>query len=152
MAANNLKQGCGALIYATSTKRYLFLNRNTGKFPSTWGLVGGKIEHNESIEHGLVREISEELGGVVKDAKIIPIEQYTSESGVFVYHTFLINVDEEFIPVLNAEHKGYCWVSLDGLPRPLHPGVEKTLGSSVILSKLKTLTTNSILVEKQLNT
>lgn len=151
MAANNLKQGCGALIHATSTKRYLFLNRNTGKFPNTWGLVGGKIEHNETIENGLVREIGEELGGIVKDAKIIPIEQYTSENGIFVYHTFLIKVDDEFIPALNSEHKGYCWVSLDGLPRPLHPGVEKTLSSSIILSKISTLTTNSILIEKQLN-
>lgn len=139
MAANNLKQGCGALIYATSTKRYLFLNRNTGKFPNTWGLVGGKVEHNETIENGLVREISEELGGIVQDAKIIPIEQYTSESGIFVYHTFLIKVEDEFIPVLNSEHKGYCWVSLDGLPRPLHPGVEKTLSSNTIRTKLNTI-------------
>lgn len=151
MAANNLKQGCGALIYATSTKRYLFLHRNTGKFPNTWGLVGGKVEHNESIESGLMREIGEELGGTVQDAKLIPIEQYTSESGIFVYHTFLIKVEDEFIPALNAEHKGYCWVSLDGLPRPLHPGVEKTLSSQFILQKISTLTTNSILIEKQLN-
>jgi 8-oxo-dGTP pyrophosphatase MutT (NUDIX family) len=139
MAANNLKQGCGALIYATNTNRYLFLLRNSGKFPDTWGIVGGKIEQHESIETGLIREISEELGGCVKDAKIIPIEQYTSDNGVFVYHTFLIKVDEEFIPVLNDEHKGYCWVKLEGIPRPIHPGVGKTLSSPTIKEKLYTI-------------
>lgn len=153
MATNNLKQGCGALIYSTSTNRYLFLLRNSGKFPFTWGLVGGKIEHNEMLEDGLVREMEEELGGIVKNAKIIPIEKYTSDSGIFVYHTFLIKVDEEFIPVLNSEHKGYCWVSLDGLPKPLHPGVEKTLNSISIREKLLAIEKQtSIFVEKQLNT
>lgn len=139
MAANNLKQGCGALVYATATKRYLFLLRNTGKFPLTWGLVGGKIESDEEIEAGLFREMREELGGTVPNAKIIPIERYTSDTGIFTYHTFLIKVDDEFIPVLNSEHKGYCWVSLDALPAPLHPGVEKTLGSTAILNKLHTI-------------
>ena len=150
MAANNIKQGCGALIRANTTGRYLFLLRNSGKFPNTWGLVGGKINSGETIEVGLIREISEELGGCIKDAKIIPIEQYTSDSGVFVYHTFLIRVDDEFVPELNSEHKGYCWVTLDGLPKPLHPGVEKTLTSECIRKKL-TVNTNSIFVEKQLN-
>jgi 8-oxo-dGTP pyrophosphatase MutT (NUDIX family) len=144
MAANNLKQGCGALICATTTKRYLFLHRCSGKFSSTWGLVGGKIEHHESIEKGLLREISEELGGIVKDAKIIPIEQYTSDSGIFVYHTFLIQVDDEFIPFLNTEHSGYCWTTLNSLPRPLHPGVEKTLGSNTIKEKLRTIEQSKI--------
>ena len=139
MAINNLKQGCGALIYATSTKRYLFLLRNSGKFPLTWGLVGGKIETNEEIETGLFREMREELGGTVPNAKIIPIECYTSDTGIFIYHTFLIKVDEEFIPVLNGEHKGYCWVTLDALPTPLHPGVEKTLNSTIIKTKLSTV-------------
>jgi 8-oxo-dGTP pyrophosphatase MutT (NUDIX family) len=139
MAINNIKLGCGAVIHAKSSNRYLFLLRNTGKFPNTWGLVGGKIEIGESIENGLIREISEELGGRVNDAKIIPIDQYTSDSGVFIYHTFLIQVDEEFIPYLNSEHKGYCWVSLEGLPKPLHPGVEKTLNSKIVKEKLHTI-------------
>lgn len=139
MAINHLKLGGGAFIHAKSSNRYLFLLRNSGKFPNTWGLVGGKIEIGESIENGLKREINEELGGKINDAKIIPIDQYTSDSGIFIYHTFLIQVDDEFIPYLNSEHKGYCWVSLDALPRPLHPGVEKTLSSKSIKEKLYTI-------------
>ena len=66
------------MIYCTTTNRYLFLLRSDGKFPDTWGLVGGKIETGESIIDGLNREIQEEMGGEIKGAKIVPIEQFIS--------------------------------------------------------------------------
>lgn len=139
MAISNIKQGCGALIYCSSTHRYLFLLRTNGKFNNTWGLVGGKVERNESIVDGLKREIQEELGGEIKDAKIIPIEQFTSDNGKFIYHTFLIKVEEEFVPLLNDEHKGYCWVKLDDYPKPLHPGVYRTFRLKSSKEKIKAL-------------
>jgi 8-oxo-dGTP pyrophosphatase MutT (NUDIX family) len=101
--------------------------------------VGGKIERNETVLEGLMREIKEEIGGEIKDAKIVPIEQYTSDNGKFVYHTFFIKVDEEFVPELNHEHKGYCWVKLDDFPRPLHPGVYRTFMFDVNREKIKTI-------------
>jgi len=139
MATNNIKEGCGALIYCTSTHRYLFLLRNDGKFPNTWGIVGGKIEQNETILQGLEREIEEELGGQIDGAKIIPIEKYTSNNNRFIYHTFLIKVEEEFVPVLNHEHIGYCWVPIDLHPTPLHPGVYRTFKFKNIKEKIKVL-------------
>jgi 8-oxo-dGTP pyrophosphatase MutT (NUDIX family) len=137
MATNDIKQGCGALIYCTSTHRYLFLLRNDSKFPNTWGIVGGKIEQNETILQGLEREIKEELGGQIDGAKIIPIEKYTSNNNRFVYHTFLIKVEEEFVPILNQEHTGYCWVPMDLHPTPLHPGVHRTFKFKNIREKIK---------------
>jgi 8-oxo-dGTP pyrophosphatase MutT (NUDIX family) len=137
MATNNIKQGCGALIYCTSTHRYLFLLRNDGKFPNTWGIVGGKVEQNETILQGLEREIKEELGGQIDGAKIIPIEKYTSNNNKFIYHTFLIKVEEEFVPILNHEHTGYCWVPIDLHPTPLHPGVYRTFKFKNIKEKIK---------------
>lgn len=138
MATNNLNQSCGSLIYCTSTHRYLFLLRNNGKFPDSWGLVGGKIEAGESILEGLMREIREELGGEILGAKIIPIEQYTSDNKRFTYHTFLIKVETEFVPELNNEHKGYCWVPLEAYPRPLHPGVFRSIRAEKTRMKIKT--------------
>ena len=130
--------GCGALIFCTKTKRFLFLLRSKGKYPNSWGLVGGKIESKESIMSGLEREIKEELGGNIDGAKILPIEKYTSDNEKFVYHTFLIKVEEEFIPELNSEHKGYCWVPLEDHPKPLHPGITRILNADAIRLKLKT--------------
>lgn len=129
----------GALIYCANTKRYLFLLRNNTKHSGHWGIVGGKVEAGESVAQGLQREIQEELGGVINGAKIIPIEQYTSDNGKFVFHTFLISVDSEFVPELNPEHRGFCWVHLEDHPKPLHPGVWRSFNFSAIVNKLKTM-------------
>jgi 8-oxo-dGTP pyrophosphatase MutT (NUDIX family) len=128
----------GALIYCRATHRYLFLLRN-GTHSGSWGLVGGKIENSESIVEGLTREMIEELGGFVAGAKLIPIEKFTSESNKFEYHTYVIKVDEEFVPELNREHRGYCWVPLNDYPKPLHPGVWRTFKFSSVVDKLRTI-------------
>ena len=49
----------GALFYATSTKRFLFLQRNDPKTKGSWGLVGGRARYTESAFEGLSREIQE---------------------------------------------------------------------------------------------
>jgi len=131
----------GALIYCRKTHRYLFLLRNGSKHSGSWGLVGGKIEPGETVVEGLNREIAEELGGMIKDAKLIPIEKFTSDTSKFEYHTYIITVDEEFVPMLNREHRGYCWVHLDDYPKPLHPGVWRTFKFNSVIEKIKTLET-----------
>lgn len=135
MAVNIIK-GCGAFIYSKSTNRYLFLLRNNKNASKTWGIVGGKLNANETMLEGLTREIEEELGGRIVDAKLIPIEKYVNNDR-FSYDTFLICVDEEFIPALNHEHSGYCWVPLDFYPRPMHPGVYRSLTHKKIRDKIK---------------
>lgn len=132
-------EGIGTFIYSTSTRRYLFLLRNNGKYSGTWGVVGGKSENQETILETLFREIQEELGGVITDPKIIPLETFTSDNGKFTYQTFLTPVDKEFVPSLNDEHRGYCWVSLQDHPKPLHPGVWRTINFDAIAEKIKTL-------------
>lgn len=135
----NSIENVGAFTYCISTKRYLFLLRNHGKHSGTWGLVGGKIENNESIISGLLREIQEELGGTILDPKLIPVEKFTSDKGNFTYHTFIIPVEQEFIPILNDEHRGYCWVELHDFPKPLHPGVWRTINFESVKAKIKTV-------------
>lgn len=138
MVSGHLIASCGALIYSTSTNRYLFLLRNTRQ-SGTWGLVGGKIESGESVVQALLREMAEEIGGVINDPKFIPIEKFTSDNNRFVYHTFVCPVDHEFVPELNSEHRGYCWVKIKDHPKPLHPGVWKTFKFDVIKRKLEVL-------------
>jgi len=134
-----LVEGVGTFIYSTSTQRYLFLLRNTTKYSGTWGLAGGKIDANEQILESLYRELREELGYDFTNDKVIPIEKFTSDNGNFSYHTFLIPVTEEFVPNLNYEHRGYCWVSLEDHPKPLHPGVWRTVNFKSVVDKIKTL-------------
>lgn len=134
-------EGCGALIYCTTTHRYLFLLRAGLKHAGSWGLVGGKIEAGETVGQALIREIREEIGPVLDAPKLIPIEKFTSENKNFIYHTFLITVDQEFIPILNNEHRGYSWVPLRDHPKPLHPGVWRTFNFKSVIEKLKTIET-----------
>jgi len=136
---SSLIEGVGTFIYSISTHRYLFLLRNTKKYAGTWGLAGGGIEAGEQILDSLYRELDEELGYDFSLTKVIPIEKFTSDNGRFTYHTFLIPVDEEFVPVLNSEHRGYCWVGLDDHPKPLHPGVWRTVNFSSVVEKIRTL-------------
>lgn len=116
----------------------MFLLRSTGSWARTWALPGGKVDAGETVVVGLSREISEELGGRILFPKLLPIEKYTSDNGKFIYHTFFISVDDEFVPVLNEEHIGYAWLPLSAAPKPLHPGISRTLGNDVIVAKINT--------------
>lgn len=130
-------ESTGALIYSIQTHRYLFLLRAGTRYSNTWGLPGGKVDAGETVSEGLIREILEELGGTIDKPKLIPIEKFTSDNGKFCYHTFLIPVDEEFIPYLNEEHKGYAWCGIEDYPKPLHPGVWRTVNFNEVIAKLR---------------
>ena len=129
----------GTIFFSTSTKRYLFLLRNKDSHGDTWAFVGGKVESGESPIEGLTREIEEEVGFLPNIKKNIPIEKFTNKNKQFEYHTFISVVEEEFIPKLNKEHKGYAWVSIEGWPKPLHPGVFSTFKIEEIMGKIKTV-------------
>ena len=144
-----INHSVGALIYSIRTKRYLFLLRDGYKFAGTWGLVGGKIEAGETPIVALLREMTEEIGGIITDPKIIPIEKFTSDNGNFTYHTFVTPVDDEFMPELNSEHRGYCWVKLGDLPKPLHPGFWKTINFDSVMKKLAVLESILTVTPKQ---
>lgn len=133
-------ESCGALLYCKSTRRFLFLLRaGDRRRAKSWGLVGGKIEAGETIQQGLIREISEEIGFDASAHRLIPIEKFTSSDEKFVYHTFMMAVENEFCPQLNHEHVGYCWTRLDDYPKPLHPGVWRIFSFSAVINKIRTM-------------
>ena len=116
----------GALFYSLATERFLFLHRTGNKSNVSWGLVG------------LKREIQEEIGNV-EYKKVVPLESFVSNDNHFFFHTYLIVVDNEFIPTLNNEHDGYAWVSSAKWPKPLHHGLRNTLQNKTIQNKLSTI-------------
>jgi 8-oxo-dGTP pyrophosphatase MutT (NUDIX family) len=130
----------GGLFLAKDTKRFLLLLRTQGKTAGTWGLVGGRKEPSDATAfEALKREIEEEIGVVNNIKKTIPLELFTSNDQNFQYNTYVVLVDNEFIPVLNKEHSGYAWCSFDSWPKPLHQGVKASLASRVIRAKLELL-------------
>jgi 8-oxo-dGTP pyrophosphatase MutT (NUDIX family) len=127
------------LIYARTTNRYLFLLRNKSRHSGSWGIVGGKVDRGETVLQSLIREIQEEIGMDYSTQKFIPLETFTADNRKFVYYTFVVGVDAEFVPALNDEHRGYCWVELDDYPKPLHPGLWRSFSFNTVLKKIRTL-------------
>lgn len=131
-------KSAGALFKSISTNRYLFLLRSSQtSYPSRWGLVGGKVHHNEYIVEGLKREVEEEIGFFPNVEKIIPFNCFTSIDKKFQYHSFLLLTNDEFIPKLNHENDGYCWVDIDYPPKPLHPRLKEVITSQVLIDSIK---------------
>ena len=143
MATSNIKDKnivcSGALFYARSTKRFLFLERTNTKTAGQWGLVGGMAEGDETPWKALEREISEEVGKTPPIKKVIPLEMFTSNDSKFFFHTYLAIIEQEFIPQLNEEHSGYAWTNVNCWPKPLHVGLRNTLQNKAIKEKLQTV-------------
>jgi 8-oxo-dGTP diphosphatase len=84
--------------------RVLIAQRPVGKaMAGLWEFPGGKIEHGESPEDALVRELSEELGIAVKPPCLAPF--------TFASHTY------ESFRLLMPLYVCRRW---DGTPAPLH--------------------------------
>jgi 8-oxo-dGTP pyrophosphatase MutT (NUDIX family) len=140
METNHLKIVCsGALFYAKSTNRFLFLQKSFGRNAGTWGLVGGTTEQGETAWQGLQREIIEEIGHCPTIIKTIPLESFVSNDEVFNFFTYLCLIDDEFIPSLSGEHDGWCWATMGTPPKPLHPGLKSSFSNKIIKTKIQTI-------------
>lgn len=126
----------GVIFCSQSTNRHLFLLRNNKK-QFEWGLPGGKVERGETLKDALKRECIEEINYWPDNIKLFPIEQFTSDDLNFKYHTFYCVISEEFIPKLNNEHIGYCWIDSTTYPKPLHRGLFNTLNYNIIQEKIE---------------
>jgi ADP-ribose pyrophosphatase YjhB (NUDIX family) len=129
----------GALFYAKTTGRILFLQKAHGKHQGTWGLVGGTNIQGETPWQGLQREIAEEIDSHPTILKTLPLETFVSNDQVFNFHTYLCVVEDEFVPKLSSEHDGWAWGTIDSAPKPLHQGLRSSFGNKTIRTKLQTI-------------
>jgi 8-oxo-dGTP diphosphatase len=130
-------KGVGAIIVSESTGNVMTILRSPlESYPDTWTFAGGKVEPNESGIDGLRRELQEELQ-LTKIKKIIPLHRYQSRSKDFIYDTYIVLVNKEFVPELNWENSGYAWTNIDNLPGPLHPKTRQMISSSRLIAKFK---------------
>jgi 8-oxo-dGTP pyrophosphatase MutT (NUDIX family) len=129
----------GAFFLSKKTKRFLLLQKASGKKEGTWGLVGGKTDPGESFWQGLQREIYEEIGFNPNIIKTIPLETFVSDDNHFNFQTYICIVENEFIPILSNEHKGWAWCDIESWPKPIHQGIKNTISSKITRAKIDTI-------------
>lgn len=115
-------QAAGCIIVAADTGRWCLQQRsNSVSDPGVWSTWGGGREPGESVPQCVRRELAEE-SGYQGPVRLEPIDSNST------YATFLAHVPYEFEPELNSESQDYQWSDPEDLPRPLHPGLQQTLG------------------------
>jgi ADP-ribose pyrophosphatase YjhB (NUDIX family) len=134
------KVGVGTIFVSTKTNRVLLNLRAPHKTHSMcWSLWGGMVEFNEQPRDALLRELSEEMGSVPDIEKIYPFDVYQSKDMHFKYYSFVSVVEDEFVPVLNAESCGYCWIDLGEWPVPMHQGARISFCSLKAIDKIRVI-------------
>jgi len=136
-------EASGCLFLSSDTGRVMLQQRSGDtSHPRTWGFFGGKSEGKERPIDTLLRELEEEIGMVPDIQKVYPLNKFTSPDNQFVYNTFVVEVVQEFIPQLNNESDGFCWVKIGNWPRPLHNGAKAQLFNRQIIKKIRTIYSN----------
>lgn len=133
-------RSAGVLFISKKTKRALFgLRGKNSSFSFTWDLFGGKLKITEDILTGLGRELGEELGfDEIYIETLIPIN--ISENKKYKYYSFLAIIENEFLPDLNLEHEGFCWINIENWKSiRLHPKVKEFLDNPKLIEHIKKL-------------
>lgn len=139
-------EGAGALFYALDTQKFLVLLRaDDGDDGNCWCCLGGGRDmvngQPEPLEMTVRREAFEE-GGLAMDAEyeLIHVGTKRYEDG-FKFYNYLALIEEEFLPIINEEHKSFQWVDWDKLPKEMHRGMMSVFNSPHGQKVLKTHTT-----------
>jgi 8-oxo-dGTP pyrophosphatase MutT (NUDIX family) len=116
------------IIFVAPDGDVLLLRRSSDEknYGGHWGFPGGKAEGGETAEEAAVRECREEIKQDVSARALRPVDRLATPNGM-AFTTFVNPAEDKFVPVLDAEHTGYCWASVDQLPGPLHPSVKRVL-------------------------
>jgi len=95
--------------------KILCAQRPEGKtLAGLWEFPGGKIEHNESPEQALVREIREELNVEIDIVQYINEASYDYDFGTVVMKTYEVSLRSGELK--NLEHQNFLWLTPGELP------------------------------------
>lgn len=129
-ATEDLRPAAG-IMYKTGEKILLLKRAHDSSAPLMWCLPGGKVELGENgkpiedLKEAAMRESVEEIGGVPDGADWLG--SVSNDFEHINYTTFLVEVPEQFDPILNEEHIEWAWSDWDFLPGMIHPGVARSV-------------------------
>lgn len=111
-----------------------------------WGLWGGRLIGEEGDLEGLKRELCEELGwpGVPETVSMSHIYTFVTRDRKFRHVSYLIVCEDEFVPTLNEESAGYCWIDIGSWPQPLHHNTAKMFASRAFRDALENVLDDAV--------
>lgn len=115
------KASAGVTIVARPTRRLLLLRRSPlVRNPGLWSIPAGRVEPDEDVLAGALRELREETGfrGPLEIVEHLPDRRF---------HNFIAVCSNEFRPRLNWENDAAGWFAKGYHPQPLHPGMRRVL-------------------------
>jgi 8-oxo-dGTP diphosphatase len=133
MKDNQPKVGVGIIVLKKEgDKTYVMMHQRKGSHAANyWGSGGGHLELGESLEGGALRELREEGGEALKveNVKFLGVMNFTEmKPKHYVDVSFVANwVSGEPTNSAPEETTDWQWFSLDDLPSPLFPPVERYL-------------------------
>lgn len=133
-AGRETMEGAGALFYCPSTQRFLILLRaDDGDDGNVWCCLGGGRDivngRPEPLETTVRRESWEEAGlPMDTEYELIHVGCKYYEDG-FRFHNYIALIDEEFLPLINEEHKSFQWTEWENFPEEMHQGMMSVFNS-----------------------
>lgn len=122
-------KAAGCIFASVNTGRILlnYRSEQVSSYPNTWAFWGGKIEPGEKIVQGLSREVREEVGFIPEYIKLLPLDVFKTSLENFTFYSFVVLVEDEFIPQINWESSGWGWFDVGKFPSRMHPGAWNVL-------------------------
>ena len=94
-------------------RRIFATQRGYGKWKDWWEFPGGKIEHGETPEDALKREIREELATEIEVDELLTTVEYDYPKFHLTMHCYLCTIISGDLSLL--EHEDARWLALDEL-------------------------------------
>lgn len=116
MSDEVVKVGVGILILKDG--KVLWSKRKGSFGAGLWGGVGGHVEHGETLEHAILRELAEECGIKVKNLRVLCVSDFLTHSPKhYVDVGFTAEWESGEPQILEPEKcDGWEWRDLNDIP------------------------------------
>ncbi len=131
-----MKRHRAAKAFIVRESSVLIIKRSLGDVqkPGIWELPGGRINENEEIASGLIRETKEETGIDIEIIKPLNLRNFTRDDGQKIAMTLFLCKPLNSSVVLSKEHTNFEWDPLekckDKLDEFFHAEVDIYLNSA----------------------
>jgi 8-oxo-dGTP diphosphatase len=118
-----MEESIGVPVIVSVNKKILMGIRKNCYGEGTYGLPGGRLEFNESLEKCVKRELLEETGLTAKSLKFIGVVRDFQKDHNFIHFAFACEEFDGKVKLMEPEKcEGWEWFDLDNLPKNILPG------------------------------